>query len=61
MMTVSLADVLRGRECKNKAEDHAKGPIRGKLPVILFTSVRYSQPELRSLGDGKPSRIEDLV
>ena len=26
-MTVSLADVLRGGECWNKAEDHAKGPI----------------------------------
>ena len=35
MMTVSLADVLRGGECWNKAEDHAKGQIRGKLLVTI--------------------------
>ena len=34
MMTVSVADVLRAGECIDKAEDHAKGPKRGKLPVI---------------------------
>ena len=65
-MTVSVADVLRAGECIDKAEDHAKGPKRGKLPVIcvdfslLFPALTQSsgcRQTIRNRGLGNNSLL----
>ena len=69
-MTISVADVLRARECIDTAEDHAKGPKRGKLPVIcvdfslLFPALTQSsgcRPTIRNRGLGNISLLFSII